>query len=429
MQLRWIGWLLATTVMTGPALSAAADPPAEPSAAPADANAEHTFLVARAEAEKAGTAEEGLAVWTAYLKQFPEGPKVVQAAAEREVWQQRVDAGLVRFGPNWIGREEAQRRNQQVDALLKEAATAPDVNVALKLLNDAAVLHPWRLDVPFTRGELMLKADRLTDAAAAYDAALRIEADQAAAANNLGVLSARQLNWARAIQHLLKAARSNPADPILDNLDLTMWLAKQKGYSATALAAADKQLRQIIDQMHAAGKQKGMTRWGNKWVSQEQYDKSAKEAADIEKQAAATRGKLDKLQSQSDQTDAEIESMRREMRDRFDRWGRGGGRPNDTGNLRQRFDSAYQQREKLREQIRQAQSELDAFKAKYPEPTHANRLVLLDQAAAKAIDEFPLASTKADDGAKDNQGDKGNGGNDNNGDPGSRWPRRPGGGG
>ena len=278
-----------------------ADAPVSKPAAPLDAaslkpSERAGFEMAMGKCKALKDPAEGVAVWDGFLTQHPTGHFADRAHLERITWRQRADAGLVRFGPDWISREAEAQKNQAADDLIRRAEAASQPEVTLDLLNQAGEVHPWRVDIPFRKARIYYRQRQLTGYQGALGAVVRIKPDNLIARNNLGVMAAQKAHWTTALAHLAVAIAAGDDDRVFDNFDQVDAMAEAAGCPPDKLQRYDVELRRVILHLHRQGKHTNQTRWGNAWISQEQYEAYLKQNQDLARQVRLDCEKLTPLE-------------------------------------------------------------------------------------------------------------------------------------
>lgn len=253
------------------------------------------FAQANELAGKVESGRYGLAIWEGFLEEFPDGALADAAKAQRDIWKPRADGNLVRFGKAWLPVGEVAERNAKVDRLLEQAAALDDPDRAMALCDEAARVHPHRVDVPFAKAEAAYRGKREREFGLALGEVLKIDPGHVAARNNLGVLMAVQKDWAASLANLSKVAEGGENDTALDNLDQVIALCGDEAALATMIAHVKSRSAATAAAMLKAGKHAGMARWGNTWIDVDRHEAFVRENEDIDRQIKEARGKLDDL--------------------------------------------------------------------------------------------------------------------------------------
>ena len=220
---------------------------------------------------------DGVPLLEKFIADHAGNPMAEVAGRELALWKMRVEKGLVRFGPTgWLPKAEVDKKNEAADKLVTRASGEDKPEVALKTLTEAAAASPFRADIQFKKFEVLMKATPSREKDANGPLAVitgKIDPNNVAAINNLGVLAARQKQWQVAFDLLLKAAGKSPdTDVLWDNFDQAFAMAQASGVTMTALIAADSQMRGVVGKIHKAGKRVGDTRWGNSWIPEKDFE-------------------------------------------------------------------------------------------------------------------------------------------------------------
>lgn len=332
------------------------------------------------------TGAQGLAMWDEFIKEFPIGPTFELAAKQRAEWKERADRNLVRFGPAWITKDELDAKLAKVEALLKQAQEALTPDAAVRLFDRAAMEHPHLLSIPIKKATLLHKAGRMREYGQALGQMLRIDPNNPAARNNLGVLMAQDRQWSTAMTNIGQAAAQTENDKFLDNMDAVWAMAEAHGASNLALDQMEAVIQRTVAQLHKSGKHLGQVRWGNQWISEQDRLRYVRENREVDRKVAVLRTRIKAMEPEykrAQATIAHIENRRQ--------GGEGTNVIDDPEHYRQ-----------LEQEVRQNQrrmAEIEATVAKLKEdiaqlrrekhvPTRSCRLVLvsLDDGEDTAID-------------------------------------------
>ncbi len=356
------------------------------------------FALTRAEADKLDDGPAGLAVWDAYLAENPPGVLGELARKEQAVWKERADKDLVRFGPQWLPRNQVAERLAKADELVGKAEGASDVDEAAKLFDEAAKAHPYRIDIPMKKAMTFYRAKKMVEYGVALGQVVKLDGNHPAARNNLGVLAAQQKQWATAIVHLSKAGAVCDNDTVLDNLDQAIAMAADSG-AASAATSDDRSLRQVVDVWHAAGRRVGEARWGNTWVSEDQYKTYVKENAEIDRKIAVNNTQIGRLRHRYNNA-MKVKQLAKEARDNAAA-GRYGNRGSDYyERLAEEDKKADAELKEITDEVTARRADSDALAAKRNIPPHASRLVLLDTDGVGQLDTVSVQTTGGETGAK-----------------------------
>ncbi|MDD4890746.1 MAG: hypothetical protein PHU85_12550 [Phycisphaerae bacterium] len=373
----------------------AADTPA-PSVIPAgvDPKAREKFTEMRKSLENAATGADGQALVEQFLKDFPNGPLAESAKKDLTIWKDRVAKNLVKFGPIWQPKDQADARRAKADELLGKAEAEGKLEDAAKLYDQASGQDPYRVDIPVKKAARCYKDKKMREYGKALGDIVKIEPNNVAARNNMGVLQAQDKQWGAAVGNIGKAAILGETEKILDNLDQVAAMAEQDGQSA---AQFEQAIQLVVTQLHNAKQHVGENRWGNAWVKEDEYRKNMAENAEIDKQIAAGKAKFQGMKAQNTQLLAAKTKAENDLKNAqssttvypgvVGRPGTGYGN-GTTGygvidqttinNLTNQVNQAKQAIAKLEADGKKCQADITAAEAKRIKPPHAGKLVLLD---------------------------------------------------
>lgn len=387
----------------GPVASPSPSPSPTPATRPESITIADRELLARtnAEADKCATAAEGLAIWLKFLKDLSapakDGSLARLAEERRVVWQQRVDRGQVRFGPTWQARTEVDKRIAKADELVATAAKAGPIDEAVRALDAAAVANPYRADIPFIKAKRLIDANRFPQAQAAFESVLIATPDHGAALNNVGVLLARDHNFARAIASLGRAAAlMSDSDVPADNLDVAIMLAR-KAESKADVAAGERQVKALVDACHKAGKHISEIRWGNSWIANAEFEKLNAEWTRAESGQATNLIKRTRLEGDVVIAQKVLGDTERDFRKKMD----DEGETPAVRDLATKVVTARARLRELNEQIRAVDKDTADLLAKRPAQPHANSFTLLEADGKGTMMTLPLNGSRAPDPKSD----------------------------
>lgn len=347
------------------------------------AEARELFANTQAAAAKAATGAHGVIIWKQFLEIQAEGPVADAARRELAVWQERADKNLVRFGPYWIPADKAAEHSARADELLAEARRTDPPDEAIRLLNEAAKAHPYRMDIPAIKAERAFAAKRLRDFGLALGEILAIDPEQAAARCDLGVLAVNTRDWDGALRNLIKAAEPADRDEILDDLDEVIRMAESAGYDRPLLAQARAQSARTAAAMQQSGMRRGQARWGTQWVSQDQYDTWARENAHFDKQIEDVKSRmaaLDKTYRKARWVMDHHDEFRRDLQDRIRRTSiarRKNEYIQQLNDLENAHTQAMEAMPTFKDEAQKLQDELAEVASHKNQPPYARKLYLL----------------------------------------------------
>ena len=281
-----------------------------------------------------------------------------------------------------------RRRQAKADELIGKADSASSPDEASKLLDQAAQQNPYRVDIPQKKAAIWYKATpkNMGKYGQALGEVVKIEPDNVAARNNLGVLQAQHEQWGSAMANISKAAMNSDSDTIMDNLDQVLAMAEADGVTGPALTELDRLIRQTVAQMHNAKKHVGDNRWGNKWVKEEDYQKYLRENVEISKKVIAEEARFEALKKGHEQWVAKKSQLDTTIKSYSTAgYSTGAGGYATPGTTYVDLTALNKQSADLGTQIKQAETEGKAIQNRIKTtlstrnvPPHSGKLVLLD---------------------------------------------------
>jgi tetratricopeptide (TPR) repeat protein len=378
-----------TPVKTGPTPpTTTTDAAATPAVAPTpsggvtDQKTRDAFAEARRLAEKATTGAAVLAAWEQFLKNSPTGPLADLAKKEAATAKERADRDEVRLGTQWMPKKTVQDRVAKFEELVGKADAAANPDDAVKLLDqavEALPYEPWGTKALFKKASILLKSASMSKFGTALGAILKIDSDNVAAHNNLGVLAAQQQQWSTAISHCGKAVAQTDNDAVFDNFDLALAQGKVDPSAAQMLGDADRQLQNAVRRLQVAGKHVGENRWGNTWIAEADYQKYAKENCEIETRMTANNRSLSQLRGNIGQSQANLNKLFAQRDRIYSAW------YDDYENIRRldnQISSIRVDITRMNAQVRDLQDANDTLASKWNTAPHASGWVYISEDGA-----------------------------------------------
>src|SRR4051812_43328276 len=130
-----------------------------------------------------------------FIARTPDANVAEQAKQDMAVWQQRKDAGLSKYGSQWV--DDAQRVKlrektfQSVDAARRQMK-ADHFLEAESTINQALADDPKLPAAIYLKGLLQYRADKLVDARKSFEQVNQLVPNHAPTLNNLAIVLARQ---------------------------------------------------------------------------------------------------------------------------------------------------------------------------------------------------------------------------------------------
>ena len=240
-----------------------------------------------------------------------------EANADLQMWQSRLDQGLVKLGDQWISAEERRHRRELAQT---EALPAKDLIVnyhykeADKALQQALIDDPECATALYLQGVMFYKQEQISQARASFEAVNQIVADHAPTLNNLAVIAWRQKSFVVAMNYYDGAMMSAPqAKEILDNVAEALNVVPPENRHAPVVLQAVKLFAEQDALLQKSAAQQGMYRWGSTWVTAKQLEDLMAAEAKVKQQLDALQQQIDALQQKIGQIDAEMDQNKRAM--------------------------------------------------------------------------------------------------------------------
>ncbi len=240
-----------------------------------------------------------------------------EAGAERAVWIERRERGLVSFGGAWIAPERrdamrAEADGAAADALGKLAAGDASAGAAVQKALDLDGAHPTAL---YLQSHLLLSQDKLRAARAALEHLLEVRPDHAPALNNLAYILYRQNQFPGAMLRFEQAMSAAPLNPaILDNVAEALHGLPESQKSNAVVQRAAKRFADQDARLQAAMAGKGLHRWGSAWIGEAEFKLVAEQTKAVEDKMADMESRYGAIQDKIRDTESEIDANDRAAR-------------------------------------------------------------------------------------------------------------------
>lgn len=252
-----------------------------------------------------------------FLTKNANTPAADEAKKDVELWKERLDKGLVRYGDKWMDPAERDRalgelliEVDKARGLLKEGRLRDADAVLQKVL----ALDARNASALYLRGVVFYRQDQLGQARKAFETVNTLTPNHAPALNNLAVILWRQNQFPAAIGYYEQALNAGPPNKeILNNVAEALQAvpANYRDHAATKrlLRRFQEQDTQLQQEMSKAG----LYRWGATWVSQQQLEALKKAEQEIKTKLDAMSADFDATQERITRIDDEIQTNNRYM--------------------------------------------------------------------------------------------------------------------
>jgi len=247
--------------------------------------------------------KQTLARYKTFIDQNPGSPVADKAKADVQIWQDRLDRGLVRLGDKWLTREEKEALIAKSDMAAGQAMRLlkqSKLHEAGPLLDQILADNPQNAAAWYLKGVMLYRQDLLTPARKAFESVIALLPDHAPSLNNIAVIYWRQNEPVVAVNFYDRALQAaTNRHEILDNAAEALDALPEEYRN---LPVTRKLVRHFNEQdalMQAEMQKQGLFRWGATWVSASELEK----LKDAERQI---KDKLDKLSADFDAVTARI---------------------------------------------------------------------------------------------------------------------------
>ncbi len=247
--------------------------------------------------------KQTLARYKTFIDQNPGSPVADKARADEQIWQDRLDRGLVKLGDKWLTREEKDALVGKSDAAAGQAmrlVKQSKLHEASPMLDQILADNPQNAAAWYLKGVVLYRQDQLTAARKAFESVIALLPDHAPSLNNIAVIYWRQNEPAVAVNFYDRAlqAATNRYD-VLDNVAEALDALPQEYRNAPVTRKLVRHFNEQEPLVQAQMQKQGLFRWGATWVSASELEK----LKDAEKQI---KDKLDKLSADFDAVTARI---------------------------------------------------------------------------------------------------------------------------
>lgn len=239
---------------------------------------ESTVESLRKTAEKMTHVDEVLHRYQNFVKINPQARDLVKE--DMALWQLRKDQKMVKVGSQWLGVEERRKMLEglipMIDKARQKLEKYPKADIAPELSGIFAVdsVNPSGM---YLKGLMLLNQGQVGAARGVYlDVLSRVPA-HGATLNNLGVIAYRNRSYMQAMKYFNAAMDKLPESDsirqtVLDNLAEALAAVPYAQRTDDYFKVADK-FEKADEKFQKKMEDKGLYRWGSKWVKSDQVDK------------------------------------------------------------------------------------------------------------------------------------------------------------
>jgi Flp pilus assembly protein TadD len=244
-----------------------------------------------------------------FIQMNADTPAATRAEEDLKLWQSRREQKMTKVGKRWL---TAQERDDDLLATAKTVETITNLleagrtNEAVQLVRRGLEDNPENLSLLYLNGVLQMRRGQYLEARRSFELVSQQIDQHAPTLLNTAVLMVQFKRWAPAVVALDQAMTSAPGNQeILDNVLEFTRLAPDTTRRSTPFermtARFAEQEAVLVNQMA----QRGLYRWGSRWVDQATLDQAKNAQAVFDKKKIELQAEIDKtaeeLRSKADQ--------------------------------------------------------------------------------------------------------------------------------
>lgn len=247
-----------------------------------------------------------------FINRSTDSAVIELAKQDMAVWQQRKDAGLTKYGSQWVDDEQLAKlkvKTMQTADAARRQYKAGHFAEAESSVNQALSEDPKLPTALYIKGLLLYRVDQLPQARKTFELVNNLAPNHTPTLNNLAVVMSRQNQTAAALGMFDTAMLQGPKNrQLLDNIaELLNALPDEQRGTQIAQRVARHFTEQDVDLQKELSPQ-GLRRWGATWVTAEQLET-------LKVAERAVKDKLDQLSTEFDATKLRINNIDRDIDD------------------------------------------------------------------------------------------------------------------
>jgi tetratricopeptide (TPR) repeat protein len=279
--------------------------------------AQSALMSLRRAAAHLGNLDQIISRYEQFIKTNPDTPATADAQKDLAQWQSRREAGMVKYGSQWVTPKErdqlAQQSLQQVSEA-RQLLKGGQLKKADEKLTAILSQNPDNAAALYLQGVLRFGQNQTVAARKDFLAVNDLMPNHAPTLNNLGVIYWRQKQPVGALKYYNEAMASDPQNKtVLDNTAEALH-ALTSDQQRTAIAQQAQRRFAIQDaKLTQTLAKEGWHRWGATWVDDEQYQQLAAVEKHVQKQLDALASQYQTVQNQIQQIDTQIATNNRSL--------------------------------------------------------------------------------------------------------------------
>ena len=245
-------------------------------------------------------------------------PAADEALRDVEIWEKRLDSGMVKVGERWVTpvehgvlKEKAAARAGEARRLLlqgrgKEATAALDAALAEDPQNAAAL---------YLRGVVYSRQQQTASARKSFEASLQYAANHGPTLNNIAVIMWGGKQYPGALNYYGQAMNAAPGTrAILDNVAEALNELPESHRDNEATKKVVLMFNAQDMSLQGRMKKRGLFRWGSTWVREKELKDLKAEEAKIEERIERMEEEFEDVQDRIEQIGRDIGDTERSIR-------------------------------------------------------------------------------------------------------------------
>jgi len=260
--------------------------------------------------EKMSDLQQIIERYQTFINQNYDTPAATEARADLQAWRDRLSQGLVKVGDKWVTaaeRDTARAQLTQSAIAIHDLVKANRIKEAVQQIDRSLSIDPQNVSLLYLKGVVQFQQDQLAQSRKSFEQVSATLTEHPPTLNNLAVITWRQNTFGVSLAFYDRAMQAAPGSrDILDNVSEAI---NSMTPEVRKLPLAQKVMRRFQEQdddLQKRMKEKGLFRWGSKWVDE-------KQKATLEEQEKKIKDELAKLQVDYDDNQARLNACDRRM--------------------------------------------------------------------------------------------------------------------
>jgi tetratricopeptide (TPR) repeat protein len=253
-----------------------------------------------------------------FVEQHIGTPASDEALKDLQVWEQRLEKGMVKAGDKWVTREE----QAQLQARAAERATAARLMLvegrfkeATAEIDSALAEDPDNAAAHYLRGLAAFRQQQVVNARKAFEASAQLRPSHGPTLNNIAVLMWGSKQYPGAINYYGQAMNAAPGTrAILDNVAEALHELPKAQRDNPATKKVVLQFNAQDMTLQGKMKTRGLLRWGSTWVSEKDLKRLEGEEERIEDRLVKLEDEFEQVQDRLEQIARDIADTQRSLR-------------------------------------------------------------------------------------------------------------------